>query len=360
LRENDIGSFSGIDLSNALKENCSLLSLCLPPNIIDVQALHSALKNKPTLVFFVPECYLSFNAQISLNIINDISYLEWNSPCHYFAKNIEQIIIRKGVTSINDAGFFDFVNLVSFTVEEENSSFASQNGVLFSKDFKTLIHYPSGCSFKNYSVPNSVTSIGVCAFSYCSSLSKITLPDSLTSIGRYAFYKCTSLTDIEIPNSVNSIGNGAFSSCTSLKTFIFPNSITSIEAHASYDCCSLTSVNIPHSFALNGKCSLNRSCSSLSSIKHPYSITSIGNNTFESCSSLTSISFPNSILSIGNSAFKDCLSLTSISLPNSVLEIGNYAFSGCILLPFIIRPKYCICPNAFINGPKVREIYIRK
>ena len=39
-------------------------------------------------------------------------------------------------------------------------------------------------------IPNSVTSIGSCAFSVCSSLTSITIPNSVTSIGSWAFYYC--------------------------------------------------------------------------------------------------------------------------------------------------------------------------
>lgn len=45
--------------------------------------------------------------------------------------------------------------------------------------------------------------------------------DGVTSIGIYAFYYCTSLTDITIPGSVTRIGERAFSYCTSLKSITF-------------------------------------------------------------------------------------------------------------------------------------------
>lgn len=43
-----------------------------------------------------------------------------------------------------------------------------------------------------------VSKIGDSAFSYCTSLTKITIPDSITSIGDYAFLGCESLTEINI------------------------------------------------------------------------------------------------------------------------------------------------------------------
>jgi len=65
-------------------------------------------------------------------------------------------------------------------------------------------------------IPNSVTSIGGCAFEGCSNLTSVTIPDSVTSIGDYAFEGCSSLTSVTIPNSVTSIGGYAFDGCSSL------------------------------------------------------------------------------------------------------------------------------------------------
>ena len=58
-------------------------------------------------------------------------------------------------------------------------------------------------------------------------------------------------------------------------------------------------------------------------------MTSIESYTFESCSGLTELNIPNSVTSIGKYAFRDCSGLTSVTIPNSVTSIGDYAFSGC-------------------------------
>jgi len=65
-------------------------------------------------------------------------------------------------------------------------------------------------------IPDSVTSIGDDAFSYCNNLTSITIPDSVTIIGQDAFRFCSSLTSLTIPNSVTTIGDTVFAWCTSL------------------------------------------------------------------------------------------------------------------------------------------------
>ena len=79
-----------------------------------------------------------------------------------------------------------------------------------------------------------------------------------------------------------------------------------------------------------------RSCSSLTSVTIPGSVTSIGRSAFESCSSLTSVTIPEGMTNIRHHAFSGCTGLTSITIPNSVISIGSEAFSGCSSLSSII------------------------
>ena len=65
---------------------------------------------------------------------------------------------------------------------------------------------------------NSVTSIGVGAFSGCTSLSGVNIPSTVTVIGEAAFRGCTSLTSVDIPSSVTEIGYRAFQDCSKLET----------------------------------------------------------------------------------------------------------------------------------------------
>ena len=177
----------------------------------------------------------------------------------------------------------------------------------------------------------SVTSIGLCAFYGCSSLTSVTIPNSVTSIDGYAFKGCFGLTSVTIPNSVTSIGSSAFSGCSGLTNVTIGNSVTSIGSSAFEDCSCLTSVTIPNSVTSIGEYVFSN-CYGLTSVTIPNSVTSIGGYAFSNCSSLVSVTIPNSVTSIGDYAFSGCSSLTSVTIPNSVTSIGGSAFSNCSIL----------------------------
>ncbi len=199
----------------------------------------------------------AFNKCINLkSIILPSSLISIGSLTFSSCSSLDSITIPSSVTSIGiDAFLADVVYYGSgpsysytpiITVDMNNPNYSSEKGILFNKNKTTLIKF---CNRKsgNYSIPNSVTSIGLDAFSGCISLTSITIPSSITSVGEKAFHDCVSLTSITIPSYVTSIGKSAFEGCIGLYSIIVPNSVTSIGEFAFSGCSSLTSINIPAS-----------------------------------------------------------------------------------------------------------------
>lgn len=72
-----------------------------------------------------------------------------------------------------------------------------------------------------------------------------------------------------------------------------------------------------------------------------YSVTSIGEVTFQGCTDLTYVTIPNSVTNIGFGAFQSCIRLTSVAIPSSVTSIGGSAFRDCSKLEEV----YCYAEN---------------
>lgn len=92
-------------------------------------------------------------------------------------------------------------------------------------------------------IPESVTSIGDNAFSYCVGMISITLPKSLVTIGKEAFMESNALSTVIIPNSVTSIGEGAFYNCAMLESVTILESLNSVGNNA-FNGCGFSSVTI--------------------------------------------------------------------------------------------------------------------
>ena len=154
--------------------------------------------------------------------------------------SLTSIVIPDSVTTIGEAAFSYCDSLTSITVSENNTAYKDINGNLYTKDGKTLIQYAMGKTDTSFTIPDSVTTIGKAAFSYCG-LTSIVIPDSVTTIGKAAFSYC-GLTSIVIPDSVTTIGEYAFIGCESLTSIVIGDSVTTIGGYAFYSCDSLTDV----------------------------------------------------------------------------------------------------------------------
>ena len=153
----------------------------------------------------------------------------------FYCSSLTSVTIPDSVTTIGNALFCDCSNLTEF-----NGKFTSDNGRCLIIDGTLNSFAPAGLA--EYTIPDSVTTIGESAFWNCSSLTSITIPDSVTTIGDCGFYYCSSLTSVTIPDSVTTIEDYAFSACSSLTSVTIPDSVTTIGSYVFYDCSSLTSV----------------------------------------------------------------------------------------------------------------------
>ncbi len=269
----------------------------------------------------------------SLTIPNSVKSIGNNA---FASSGLTSITIPGSVDSIGIEPFRNCSELKEIIVDESNTTFSSNNGILYNKDLTTLICCPIGV-MGTLDIPESVKTIHEFAFKGCYGLFSIQLPSSVTEIQKYAFEGCNALTSIDIPSSVNNIGNGAFKNCRGIKSIIIPK-VPEIYRELFEGCINLTSAELPDGitaiceFAFKG-------CEKLTSIKIPDSADYIGPEAFYGCTGLTSVFMTNSLVALSWGAFANCSALTSITIPPTTTEIAERAFEGCSSLSSLDIPE---------------------
>ena len=223
-------------------------------------------------------------------------------------------------------------------------------------------------------IPASVETIGLRAFKSCSSLANITfekgsilrdikggskMASDYMSIDYYgAFSDCSALTAIEIPASVESIGVAAFPACKRLASVTFEHS------------SKLKSIGGGWSSPYGGfSYGAFLYCSSLTSIKIPASVETIGASAFKGCIKLTTVTFEKESrlttiegyydygYKAAHGTFTNCFALTTIELPASIKTIETYSFSGCGKLANIYS-RSTTPPTLEATLPSEAKIYV--
>ncbi|MDD4637403.1 MAG: leucine-rich repeat domain-containing protein, partial [Bacteroidales bacterium] len=204
----------------------------------------------------------------------------------------------------------------AFDVSKENKSFCSEDGVLFTKDKRTLIAYTAARA-ATYDIPAGVDSIGDYAFYFCNNLTTLTVPDGVTSIGESSFQNCTRLSSFTLPGSLTSIAKSAFMHCRAFTSVAIPTNVTTIDSLAFKCCKTLTEIVVaPDNSVYSSLDGVLLSKDKQTLLVYPNS------------KSATYI-LPDGVHSIAASAFDSCLSLTSVTIPADITDIGSHAFEGC-------------------------------
>ena len=288
-----------------------------------------------------------------------------------FCDNLKTVILEEGITTIGDQMFWVCSNLTDIVIPQSVTdigmwAFMSTGltNITIPKEVKNIGDSAFGdcVSLTSAVIEEGVTVIGTGMFDRCYNLESVEIPNTIVSIGDNAFNGCRSLEGVlAIPEGVENIGEGAFVECSSLTGLSIPSSTTSIADNAFFGCCGLESIAVQAGntvYHSEDNCLIETaskmlllgcnnsvipengsvehigygafySCTELTGLMIPASVTSIGDYAFYDCVSLTELVIPASVTSIGDDAFYDCVSLTELVIPVSVTSIGRWAFHGC-------------------------------
>ena len=170
---------------------------------------------------------------------------------------VETVYIGKDVKALTGESFTHLRALKEIIVDEENESFCSVDGVLYTKDMTKLLACPVAYEGgKVFVVPSAVTTISRSAFSDCK-FETVYLPEGLKTIERHAFLKAEALKEIfsykidkeitksdesviadlgevysSLPEGLEVIGVDAFNYASGLAYLYIPSSIKDLGAYS--------------------------------------------------------------------------------------------------------------------------------
>lgn len=301
--------------------------------------------NIPDGVIYIFDYAFSNSGLTDITIPDSVIFIGANA---FSYSELANITIPKNVTTIGDGAFSGCRNLNAINVNSGNKKYSSDDGILYSKDTKTLIVYPKSRE-GSVIIKEGVTDIYNGAFNYCQKLESITIPDSVTYIGNIVFSSCRTLKTINVsPGNTNySSKDGMLFNKDFSTLIVCPNG-------------KIGAVDIPAEVKRIQSAAFTL-CIGLTDITIPEGVTVIEWNTFSSCTGLVSITIPDSVTSIGNGAFWRCTDLTKITIPENVTSIEDNAFLVCDSLASVTFKGDKIPLKSFssfsFNG-NLREKYI--
>ncbi|MBQ7814978.1 MAG: leucine-rich repeat domain-containing protein, partial [Thermoguttaceae bacterium] len=276
-------------------------------------------------------------------------------------------------TPIDWASEIVCAGISSFDVDPSCDVYRVVDGVLLSKDGKTLYRYPKGRDASEYVVPEGVETIAKSAFEGAS-LRTIRLPKTLKTLEMGALARIAELESIEIPDGVETCGSSLFAGCAKLTSAKLPASLRSFHFASSFSgCSSLASIELAHGFTLakfvdgallspdgkelyfyptkGGATEFNipegvlriapgavYRNPTLKTVRFSKNVGEVGAGAFQDCKALETLTLNEGLSVLRDNAFSGCSALKAVDLPESVLNLGGSAFCGCSRLTTVKIP----------------------
>lgn len=291
-----------------------------------------------------------------------------------FTKDYSQLLFvpesMEGAVTLPDStvavpalAFSHSAKLTAVHAGVDSAKFSSIDGVLYSKDGKTLLVYPQGKG-ESAVIPEGVTAIGLDAFAGNIGLASLVVLGHVVSIDKQAFHSSViDAATVALPASDDYAARKAVWEKIGFTSFTEPAKPGDIEKPASrvsgFAYTILPDYTLEVSWvgeeqpggdlvipasATVGAASYRVSAiadsafenkEAVRSVVIPSSVQFIGSSAFAGCASLEMVSFEEGLLSLQDSAFERT-ALEEVFLPTSVFEIGSRVFAQCTSLARVV------------------------
>lgn len=152
-----------------------------------------------------------------------------------YCNGLQEILLPESISVLGDSAFDGCWSLTKINLPKSITKLSN--------------HMFARCGFESFEIPNHIVFFGNGVFNNCWNLKSIRMSDEVTEIPDYMFAMCKSLKQFTIPKSVVTIGMGAFSN-SSLEEINIPDSVASIGNSAFENCKELKSISLSETVQL--------------------------------------------------------------------------------------------------------------
>ena len=293
---------------------------------------------------------------------------------------LKEIVLNSGLKEVRDGAFYGCNFFTDFYVADAegklqaetddygkttyvSESFASQDGILYSKSMTELYVVPCGKEMVSYELIPKLSNIANCAFRDCRGIQEVVIHNGVLNIGDYVFKDATGLRSLSIENDVLRIGTHLCDGCVNLESLYIYGGVQSFGNGDSmlYNCRSLANLTVPFLGTGTDKGGVLKDLFYNQSLKKgdvPESLTSVtvlggklNTGAFQNCTRLSAVRLGRSITTLPEKCFNHCESLRYVDLGlnendrygkfqnaaadgvvrirKHITSIGEYAFRAC-------------------------------
>ena len=267
-------------------------------------------------------------------------------------ETLTNIKIPDSIETISDSSFIHSQNIVDISVDENNKTFKSIDGSLFSKDETVLVRYATGKDEEEIVISSNIKTFRENAF-YGADFKKVYYDGDIASwcklniegyfatpVGNTVYMRNSSgeyeiVKSIIIPESITEIKDYTFWGFSGLEEIVLHDNIKSIGVYVFTTGYLSDLINRENGGWYIGNYLIDvRDAEGEFKIKDGTKV--IAKGAFDYCGDITDIIIPDSVIAIDEETFYNLGTLKTVVIGNGVKTIGKYAFALCDNLTSVI------------------------